>query len=249
MVDAQIAIVTGAADGIGLAMTKRFLQDGWRVAMLDEDAEELAHVSGSLVNIMPIKGDISVPEDVERMIGAVADRFGRIDALVHTSSNLPFVPLDDMTFPNWQNAMRRSADAAFLIGQACLPHLKLSNGAIVNVCSVMALRASPNCASIGSAQAAIVQLTRQQAVESGQWGVRSNAVCTALIDTGDTAQADTDMGLILPLDRKARIHEVTEPILFLCSSSAAYITGQTLCVDGGLSAMGPFLSTIPNFAN
>lgn len=243
MIDARVAIVTGAARGIGLATTRLFLEDGWRVAMIDCDATALEAEAAMLEGVMPLKGDVAQAEDVERMIGAVADRYGRVDALVNNAGVADFGPIEDTGFARWRRVMETNLDGVFLCSQATIPHLKVGGGAIVNIASISGLRASTLRVAYGTSKAAVIHLTRQQAAELGEFNVRSNCVCPGPVKTKlamdvhspeiVAAYHDT-----IPLNRYGSEREIAEAIGFLCSPKASYITGQILAVDGGFDATG-----------
>lgn len=236
MIDSPIAIVTGAASGIGLATVELFIEEDWRVAMIDQDADALAKAAKGFEHVMPLKGDVAAPEDVERMVGAVADRFGRIDALVNAAGASAFDRLEDTRFSQWRRVMNTHLDGVFLCSQAVVPHLKIGGGAIINVTSRSDLRSSDGAAAHGTSRAAIIQLTRQQAAELGPWGIRCNCVCPGPLNS------DPGQSSLIPLKRHARAHEIAEPILFLCSNQASFVTGQALSVDGGLQAVNADLA-------
>ena len=227
MIDAPVAIVTGAATGVGLAVTRHFLDEGWRVAMLDQDAVALEEESAQLKGVLPLKGNVALPEDVERMVGAVADRHARIDALINTAGIGADALFEDTGFSQWQRLMSANLDSAYLCAHACIPHLELSHGTIINVASVTGLRAEPRQVAEGTADAALIHLTRLQAVELGAKGIRVNCVCPSM--------SDTQAPCPVPLGKLANPLQIAQTIAFFCSPAAQSITGQCLAIDGGLS--------------
>lgn len=163
----QVAIITGAARGIGLATAHLFLAHGYRVAFVDKDAEELLKATQDLPNSLPITCDISDPESVNHMIATVLENFGRIDALVNNAGVAEFKPLEETDYACWRKIMSTNLDGVFLCTQAAIPALKESKGAVVNIGSISAVRASTLRVAYGTSKAAVVHLTKQFAVELG----------------------------------------------------------------------------------
>jgi Short-chain alcohol dehydrogenase of unknown specificity len=178
-----VAIVTGAARGIGLATTKRFLGAGWRVAMVDRDAPELAQASEPLTDVLPLSYDVSVPEQVEAMVADTLAEWGQINALINNAGVADFGPIEETDFPRWRTVMETNLDGVFMCSQACIPALKEARGAIVNIASISGLRASTLRVAYGTSKAAVMHLTRQQAAELGEYGIRVNCVCPAPVRT------------------------------------------------------------------
>ncbi len=237
------AIVTGAARGIGLATTQLMLAEGWQVAMVDRDAEALMAAAEGLENVFPVVCDVSDPEQVNAMTGRVVDRYGRIDALVNNAGVADFRPMAETDLAIWREVMATNLDGVFLTSQSVLPHLKATQGAIVNIASISGLRASTLRVAYGTSKAAVIHLTRQQAAELGEWGVRANCVAPGPVDT-KLALAVHSPAIraayhdAIPLNRYGREHEIAETIVFLCSKRASYVTGQVIAVDGGFDAVG-----------
>ncbi len=245
----KIAVVTGAARGIGLATTKLFLENGWRVAMVDRDEAELQKASAGLQGTLPICCDVSVPNMINDMVSKVLAGFGRIDALVNNAGVAFFKPLEETDFDCWRTIMATNLDGVFLCSQAVIPALKKSKGAIVNIASISGLRASTLRVAYGTSKAAVVHLTKQLAVELGDYGVRVNCVSPGPVKT-KLAEAVHSPEIIkayydgIPLNRSATEQDIAEMIVFLCSEKASFITGQMIAVDGGFDASGIGLPAI-----
>ena len=239
----KVALVTGAARGIGLATTKLFLTEGWRVAMIDRDAPELATASAGLENAYAINADVSDDDQVDAMIDETLKQFGQLDALVNNAGVADFGPIEETTFARWKTVMATNLDGPFLCTQAATPALKKTKGAVVNIASISGLRASTLRVAYGTSKAAVIQLTLQQAVELGEYGIRVNAVAPGPVRT-KLAMAVHSQAIIdayhdaVPLNRYGSETEIAEAIVFLCSSRASYITGQCLAADGGFEATG-----------
>jgi meso-butanediol dehydrogenase / (S,S)-butanediol dehydrogenase / diacetyl reductase len=243
----KVAIITGAARGIGLACAQWFLAHGFRLGLLDIDNDELMKASAALAEparVLALYCDVASPADVNAAISKISTTFGRIDALVNNAGVAVFKPLLDHTFEEWRHVMSVNLDGAFLCTQACAPvMLKSGSGAIVNIASISGLRASALRVAYGTSKAAIIHLTKQQAVELGNMGIRVNAIAPGPVDTDmakkvHSAAIRSDYADAIPLARYGTPEEIAEGVGFLCSPAASYINGQTLAVDGGFDAAG-----------
>lgn len=239
----KTAIVTGAARGIGLATTRLLLAEGRRVAMIDRDAEALTAAAQELDGVLPVICDVSDPDQVAAMAESVMTEFGRIDALVNNAGVADFRPMGETDFATWRSVMATNLDGVFLTSQAVIPHLKAVGGAIVNVASISGLRASTLRVAYGTSKAAVIHLTRQQAAELGEWGVRANVVAPGPVDTKLALAVHTPAIRAayhdaIPLNRYGQETEIAEVIAFLCSDKASYVTGQTIASDGGFESTG-----------
>ena len=236
-------IVTGAARGIGLATTRLFMAEGWQVAMVDRDADELGSAADGLDGARPFVCDVSDPSAVTDMVEAVAGWAGRLDALVNNAGVADFGPIEDTSFERWRAVMATNLDGVFLCSQAAIPHLKQHGGAIVNIASISGLRASTLRTAYGTSKAAVIHLTQQQAAELGEFGIRANCVAPGpvrtklamAVHTQDIINAYHDA---IPLNRYGSEEEIAEAIVFLASTKASYITGQCLAADGGFESTG-----------
>jgi NAD(P)-dependent dehydrogenase (short-subunit alcohol dehydrogenase family) len=243
----RTALVTGAARGIGLAVAKRFLVEGWRVALLDIDGQALKSVAeeiGHPEKILALSADVSEPQAVASAIGQTADRFGRLDALVNNAGVAVFKPLLATTFEEWSRVLAVNLSGPFLCTQAAAPLMAETNGgAIVNVTSISGLRASTLRVAYGTSKAALAHLTKQQAVELAELGIRVNAVAPGPVDTAmakavHSPSIRADYHDSIPLGRYGLEDELADVIVFLCSDRASYVTGQVIAVDGGFEAAG-----------
>ena len=234
----KVALVTGAARGIGLATARLFVEKGWRVAMVDRDADELAKVCDD-----GFVCDVSKPEAVRVLVTEVLARFGRIDAVINNAGVADFGPIETTDFARWRRVMETNLDGVFLVSQACIPALKETHGALVNIASISGLRASTLRVAYGTSKAGVIHLTKQQAAELGEYGIRANCVCPGpvrtklamAVHTQDIIDAYHDA---IPLNRYGSEREIAEAIVFLASDAASYITGQVLAADGGFDSTG-----------
>jgi NAD(P)-dependent dehydrogenase (short-subunit alcohol dehydrogenase family) len=248
----KIAVVTGAARGIGLAITHKFLAEGYGVALLDIDAETLAQTAASLSNqpILAVECDVSQPSQVQTSIANSAAHFGRIDVLVNNAGVAVFKPALEVTFEDWSWVLATNLTGPFLCTQACVPvMLAAGGGSVVNIASISGVRASTLRIAYGTSKAALMHLTKQQAVEYGNVGIRVNCVAPGPVDTAMAAQvhsADirTSYHDAIPLARYGTVEEIAEAVAFLCSDAASFINGQILAVDGGFDAAGVGLPSL-----
>ena len=250
--DQQVAIVTGAARGIGLACVKWFLAHGYCVAALDVDNEELLKISaasGEPTRVLALHCDVANPAEVNAAIDKIITNFGRIDVLVNNAGVAVFKPLLEHTYDEWRQVMSVNLDGAFLCTQACAPVMLKNNktaggcGAVVNIASISGLRASALRVAYGTSKAAIIHLTKQQAVELGNMGIRVNAIAPGPVDTDmakkvHSAAIRKDYADAIPLARYGTPEEIAASVGFLCSPAASYINGHVLAVDGGFDAAG-----------
>jgi NAD(P)-dependent dehydrogenase (short-subunit alcohol dehydrogenase family) len=249
----KVALVTGAARGIGLATAKRFLADGWRVALLDIDGDNLARTYAALGTpgtAMTITCDVADPAGVAAAVAALAARFGRLDALVNNAGIAVFKPILDVTYEDWSRVLAVNLTGPFLMTQAAAPVMRdTGGGAVVNITSISGLRASTLRTAYGTSKAGLAHLTKQQAAELASIGIRVNAVAPGPVDTAmakavHTPEIRKDYHDHMPLNRYGLEEELAEAIYFLCSERASYITGQVLAVDGGFDSTGIGLPTL-----
>ena len=249
----KVALVTGAARGIGLAVAKRFLGESYRVALLDIEGELLQQSVKALNdpdNTLAIHADVSDADAVAKAFAAVQDRFGRLDALVNNAGIAIFKPLLETTQADWDRVLAVNLTGPFLCTQAAAPLMREhGGGAIVNITSISALRASTLRTAYGTSKAGLAHLTKQFAVELATLGIRVNAVAPGPVDTAMAKAVHTpairaDYHDTIPLNRYGLETELSDAVFFLCSDRASYISGQMLAVDGGFEATGIGLPTL-----
>jgi meso-butanediol dehydrogenase / (S,S)-butanediol dehydrogenase / diacetyl reductase len=250
---ARVAVVTGGARGIGLAIAKWFLARGYRVAILDIDSATLTKTAAELsdpTTVLALHTDVSQPEQVDAAIKAVTEKFGRIDALVNNAGVAVFKRILDTTFEEWRHVMATNLEGAFLCTQACARvMLKTGGGAVVNIASISGLRASTMRVAYGTSKGALIHLTKQLAIELGDVGIRVNAVAPGPVETEmsklvHSVAIRSDYFDAIPLNRYGTTDEIAEAVGFLCSDAASYVNGQVLAVDGGFDASGVGLPTL-----
>ena len=249
----KVALVTGAARGIGLATAKRFLDEGFRVALLDIDGESLRGAVAALADAertLALHCDVSDAKGVAVAIDAISRRFGRLDALVNNAGIAVFAPIMETSDADWSRIMEVNLTGPFLCTKAAAPLMREhGGGAIVNITSISAVRASTLRSAYGTSKAGLAHLTKQLAVELASLGIRVNAVAPGPVETAmakavHTAEIRADYHDAIPLNRYGLEEELAEAVFFLCSERSSYITGQILAVDGGFDAAGIGLPTL-----
>lgn len=250
---AKVAVVTGAARGIGLGIARWFLARGHDVALLDIDEatlQDAARDLGGPPRVLPLHCDVADPSQVRAAFDAIDTAFGRVDALVNNAGIAIFKPLGDTTYDEWRRVLAANLDGPFLCTQAAVPLMRRhGRGSVVNIASISGLRASTLRVAYGTSKAALIHLTRQQAVELGTEGIRVNAVAPGPVETEMARQVHTpairkDYHDVIPLNRYGLVEEIAEVVGFLCSDGAGYVNGQVIAVDGGFEAAGVGLPTL-----
>ena len=254
----KVAVVTGAARGIGLAISKKFLEEGYRIAILDNDQKTLSQTMKLFFdtnNILGLECDVAEPDQVDQSVNRVVDHFGRIDVLVNNAGIAEFKPMLETTYEEWSRILAVNLNGPFICTQACTPFmLKNEGGSIVNIASISGLRASTLRIAYGTSKAALMHLTKQQAAELGNKGIRVNAIAPGPVDTAmakkvHTADIRSDYHDVIPLNRYGLEEEIADAVWFLCSDSASYINGQIIAADGGFDATGIGLTSLRQSKN
>ena len=250
---ARVALVTGAGRGIGLATARRFLAEGWRVALLDIDAALLGDAMariGRPDETLALHCDVADAPGIVAAVRQAAAHFGRLDALVNNAGIAIFKPILETTPEEWARVLAVNLTGPFLATQYAAPIMaEGGGGAVVNIASISGLRASTLRVAYGTSKAALAHLTKQQAAELGALGIRVNAVAPGPVDTAmakavHTPEIRRDYHDHIPLNRYGLEEELAEMIVFLCTDRAAYVTGQVIAVDGGFEATGIGLPTL-----
>ena len=247
----KVALVTGAARGIGLGVAKKFLAEGWCVALLDIEGELLRAARAALGdadNTLALQCDVSDAAAVAAAISAVSIRFGRLDALVNNAGIAVFAPLLQTTDDDWNRVLAVNLTGPFLCTKAAVPLMREHGGGAI-VTSISAVRASTLRTAYGTSKAGLAHLTKQFAVELASLGIRVNGVAPGPVETAmakavHTPEIRADYHDAIPLNRYGLEEELAEAVFFLCGERSSYITGQILGVDGGFDAAGIGLPTL-----
>ena len=245
----KLAIITGAARGIGLATALLFNENGYKVAIVDNDKKEIDNLSFKNKDIKTFCFDISNDDKLDNMYNQILEWHNRIDVLVNNAGVADFGNIEETNFNKWNEVMKTNLNGVFLCSQKGIAHLKKTKGNIINIASISGLRASTLRVAYGTSKAAVIQLTKQQAAELGEYGIRVNCIAPGpvktklamAVHTQDIIEAYHDA---IPLNRYGTEKEIANGIYFLASEKASYITGQVLAVDGGFEATGVGLPSL-----
>lgn len=240
----KVAIVTGAAGGVGRATVRLLRQRGASIVAEDVDAAVFELEEDG---VLPLRGDVCDPLVAESAVQTAVFELGGLDVLVNNAGAIVVKSILATSEDEWDTVMDTNAKGAFLHCKAALPHLiERGGGAIVNVASISGVIGIPGQAAYCASKGALVQLTRQLAVEYADRGVRVNAVGPGAIDTPflhrfldaqpDRAEADAAVRAAHPIGRYAAPEEIAETIVYLASEHASFVTGTMLMVDGGYTA-------------
>jgi 3-oxoacyl-[acyl-carrier protein] reductase len=244
----KVALVTGGSKGIGFACAERLLADGFRVAICARNADEVSAAAGKLGDpdqVAGLRGDVGSVDDCNALVPAVLERFGRIDALVNNAGVYSPVPFLDFTADTWDALMDINVRGPVLLGVAAGRAMRdQGGGRIVNIASTNGQLSEAEFAHYNASKAAIISLTKSMSVELAPFGILVNTVApgwvlTPLTEPYVASLSEDSLGRISPLRRVGQAAEVAAAVSFLCGSGATYITGTTVNVDGGLTAMHP----------
>ena len=243
----QTVVVTGAAQGIGLAIASTFARAGARVAMADVDGTQLALAARSLERqggqVRPYVADVSDEQSMQELAAATARELGDCRVLVSNAGILLRGSIDDAdAVLQWHRTLQVNLSGCFHLARAYVPQLRRQTGNLVNIASVHALVAIRNSAAYTASKGGLKQLTQALALELGADGVRVNAVAPGITETDMTESTRRDPKALaaflarVPLGRTVSPQDVAHAVAFLASEQASCITGVTLAVDGGYCA-------------
>ncbi|TPW77417.1 pyridoxal 4-dehydrogenase, SDR-type [Schumannella soli] len=234
----RVAIVTGAAQGIGAAIAAELAGEGHQVVVADYNAAG-AQAVAERIGGHAVTVDVSDADQVAALAAEVIERFGRIDILVNNAALVPFIEWKDITFDEWRRVMSVNLDGLFLVTRAVSDEMaKAGYGRIVNIASNTFVAGTPNCAHYVATKGASIGFVRALAGELGPQGITINAVAPGLTESEGVLAGPHAAGFdyVVPaqaFDRRGLPQDIAPAVAFLASEKAGWITGQTLVVDGG----------------
>ncbi len=253
--EGKVAVVTGAASGIGRASAILFAREGARLVIVDRDADGLNTTEDSIVEkggaAEMFVGDVGREADVKAYVQRAIDAFGALDIVYANAGILgPPTPLLEQTVEQWNEMLRINLLGPFLAIKHAGAHMVgVGRGSIVLTASTAGLKANGGSAPYSASKAGVVSLAQTAATSFLGTGVRVNAICPGLIETGMTRETFAaarergtagKIGQLNPLQRAGEPEEIAAMALFLASDEASYVNGQAFAVDGGLSSTLPF---------
>jgi len=252
--EGKSVIITGAGSGIGRAASLLFTREGARLIAVDraesvKETVELARKAGGTAEAM--MADAGAEKDVMALVEMAVSTYGRLDVIwANAGVSGGLVPLAEQTVEHWQEILRINLIGAFLAVKHSIPHMvKQRHGSIVCTASVAGLKSGASGHPYGASKAGVISLVQTTAYSLSGTGVRINAVCPGLIETGMTKPifdrarergTEGKIGQLNPLKRAGQPHELAAMGLFLASEEASYVNGQAIPVDGGLTASMPY---------
>lgn len=246
--DRQVAFVTGASQGIGAAAAVALAHDGFDVAISSTRPEKLSDVLKQITaagaRAAPVALDVCSQSSIEQAMAAVIAAFGRVDVLVNNAGITLRRSALEITQEEWDTVMRTNLNGTFFVSQQMGRHLVANQrpGCIINISSTHGMVGFLQRSAYGISKAAIIHMTRMLAFEWAEHGIRVNAIAPGRVDTPSRAGSYADPKHIemmlnrVPLHRFGTAEEIAQAACYLASPQAAYITGQTLVMDGGVTA-------------
>jgi NAD(P)-dependent dehydrogenase (short-subunit alcohol dehydrogenase family) len=250
LLENRVAIVTGAASGIGEASARRFAAEGASVIVADVRGAKAEGVAQSIRDAggeaCAVEVDVAQAASVEAMVRAAIERYGRLDVLFNNAGTLRPGTAVDLSVDDWDLVMAVNVRSVFLGAKYAVPHMiAQGGGSIINTASVSGLHGDGGAVCYAASKAAVINLTRALATDHSPYGVRVNAICPGTIQTPPVKRMMEHPG-VLDLNIKAhalrrlgRPDEIAAAAVWLASDESSFVTGEAIVVDGGLRAQSP----------
>lgn len=230
-------LITGAAHGIGRAIAEHASQAGYRVGMIDMNADHLTQAASEIANAEAIPADVTKPEDVT----AAFDRFGTPTTIVNNAGIVRFGPLIEQSVDDFVQTVNVNLIGSYIVArEGALRMLDAGGGHIINLSSINSITPGPGAGAYPATKAGVKQMTRQLAIELGSARIRVNAIAPGFIDAGMSAPIYADQKVrdlragAVPSGRLGTAADIANAVLFLDSDAGAYINGEELVIDGGV---------------
>jgi len=239
--DGKIAIITGAASGIGLATVRRFVAEGARVVAVDLPTSDIDEELGAQDAVHIIKIDVTTPEAPETIVQAAVERFRGIDILFNNAGAAPTAPLEDTDVELLRRIMALNVEAILRLTQRAVPEMrKRGGGRIINTGSITSFYAVPDCAAYAISKHAVASLTKSMCIEYGADNITANYICPGAIVTGMTREVVEENTEFRDFWARKSVFgrwgepdDIAGPVVFLASDDARFVTGHGLVIDGG----------------
>lgn len=241
--EGKVALVTGAAQGIGKAISILLSKRGADIVLADINIEKAEETALEIESIgrraMAVKVNVADPEDVEKMVQTVIERFGKIDILVNNAGITRDKLILRMTEEDWDAVIDINLKGTFNCTKSCIRHMsRQKSGKIVNIASVVGEMGNAGQANYAASKAGVIGFTKTIAREFAQRGINVNAIAPGYIQTPMTdalpEKVKEDLKRLIPMERLGQPEDVAQAVLFLVSETSSYITGQVLNVNGGI---------------
>jgi NAD(P)-dependent dehydrogenase (short-subunit alcohol dehydrogenase family) len=245
----KVALVTGAGSGIGRAIAIAFAEQGARVALVGRRRLPLEAVAAEIgENAFAIPGDVSKPEDIERVVAETVSQFGHLHILVNNAARLAAGTAESHSEAEWDETFDTNVRGLWLLSRAALPHMrKAGKGAIINISSVLGLHGAKNRVAYAASKGAVTLMTKAMALDHAHEQIRVNCICPGIVDTELVAQfinnapdpeaARKQRIALHPLGRFGQPEDIAHAAVYLASDESAWVTGIAMPVDGGYSAV------------
>lgn len=237
----RVALVTGAAQGIGRAIAARLVADGAQVILADVNAAGAEAAAGEMGAAAAFGTDIADPQAVAALFETVGARWGALDVLVNNAAIVPFIPWDEVDLAHWNRIIGVNLTGTFLMCRAATDQMRARGraGRVINIASNTVFAGTPNMAAYVAAKAGVVGLTRALATELGPHGITVNAVSPGLIESDGVkasphAQAFEFVEMLQAIKGRGQPEHVADVVAFLASDDARWMTGQLVNVDAGM---------------
>lgn len=235
----KVAIITGAAQGIGKIIATTLLDHDYRIVAMDKNSEKLKKTFNDSDTVLTYVGDVGMETDVKAAVSKALEKYGRIDLVVNNAAQILFKPLEDVTYDSWQQVMNTNLGSVFLFAKYAKKALRIQKGSIINIASTRAYMSEPDTESYSASKGGIIALTHSLAISLGP-DIRVNSISPGWIDSRDDAQKaqepiSREEHALHPCGRVGKPQDVASMVLWLADNANSFVTGQDFIIDGGMT--------------